>query len=272
MMLTSGEKLFRWILNRYDRPLTANSWIAEMAREFEMDDLEQYLFRSTALMVLRRLIWNVAWYTNAYCGERLAIVELYEQEYLLGHFGFDRRERRELSKLAFDAFDASLAAIPDALRLRLFREAVDNQERCRLCGKEIDFAGNNRHLSFSLDHIWPWKLGGESEEWNLRVAHRICNERRQDLVEASDTHYEHFHVKEPSTANERDSYWKELNWEFRFASLFRAGFKCEVCRVAIPLHQLEGTLHYSARSRAENLNMFNVQVTCDKHMKLPGAS
>lgn len=270
MMLTSGEKLFRWILNRYDRLLTTNSWITEMAREFEMDDLEQYLLRSTALMVLRRLIWNVAWYTETYGGKRLATVELYEQEYLLGHFGFDPRERRELSKLAFNAFDASLTAIPDAQRLRLLGQAVDNQERCRLCGKEIDFADKNKPLSFSLDHIWPRALGGESEEWNLQIAHQICNKRRQNLLEASDTHYEHFHVKEPWTADERDSYWKELNWEFRFASLLRAGFKCEVCRVAVPLHQLEGSLHYSTKSRAENLNIFNVQVTCDKHTKLPG--
>jgi hypothetical protein len=265
---SSGEILFDWLIRRYCDPIDENSWINEMAREFDMFDLEGYLLRSTVLMIMRRLIWNASWYLKRYSGEKLSIIEIFERDYLLGHFGFNRRERRELSKLVFDAFDASNADVSGRLKQKLIQNAKVKNFQCRLCGDVIDYSGDVEHLSPSLDHIWPRSLGGESEEWNLQITHKECNNRRNNLLEVSDTHYEHFHVKSAWSSNSEDSYWNEFKWEFRLAALLRADFRCEVCKEPLPIYEMNENIHYSIVNRDENLNIFNVQVTCDRHKKL----
>ena len=42
---------------------------------------------------------------------------------------------------------------------------------CHLCGGEIT-------EDFTLDHLIPRSHGGNHEAWNLRPAHRQCNQRR----------------------------------------------------------------------------------------------
>jgi len=50
--LNPGEALFHWIYDRYKRMrVNSDSWIPAMAREFDMDDLEEYLMRSTSLNI-----------------------------------------------------------------------------------------------------------------------------------------------------------------------------------------------------------------------------
>jgi 5-methylcytosine-specific restriction endonuclease McrA len=235
-----------------------------------MEDLEGFLFRSTILMLVRRLIWNAAWYEERYPGDRIAVIETFERDYLLGNFGFNRRERRELSKLVFDSLDASRRKIPKGVEQKLLNSAKENQQRCQLCGRNIDYSiDRNDELSYSLDHIWPQSLGGESEEWNLQVTHKRCNSKRQDIADVSDAHYEHFHVKHNWSSDERDSFWKELNWQFRIAAAMKADFTCEICKNPEQIDESDGELYFSLMNRDENFNIFNIQVTCYEHLRLP---
>jgi len=260
-----GEKLFHWILNRYKRQRADNSWVSSMGREFDIPALEEFLLRSTTLMLVRRLIWNASWYETRYSGDKLTVIEVFEKDYLGGSLGFHRRERRDLGRLVFDALHVSRKKIPKSVRRKLHDRARALNQRCELGGCVIDYDGENTCSSFSLDHIWPHSLGGVSEEWNLKVACKRCNSKRQNLVEASDAHYEHFHVKNDWSSGENDSFRKELNWDFRLAALLQAGFQCEMCDM--PVEKMEGGLDFLLKNKDENYNMFNILVACSRHRR-----
>lgn len=59
--------------------------------------------------------------------------------------------------------------------------AADDGWRCWLCGGDIDpdAPAGSRH-SATVDHVVPRSRGGGSERANLRLAHRVCNQRRAD--------------------------------------------------------------------------------------------
>lgn len=56
--------------------------------------------------------------------------------------------------------------IPDGLRRKVYER---DGYKCVRCGA-------TDHLS--LDHIWPWSLGGKDEESNLQTLCRSCNSRK----------------------------------------------------------------------------------------------
>lgn len=50
---------------------------------------------------------------------------------------------------------------------------------CWLCGNEVDpGAPRGSDRAGSVDHVVPRARGGGSEPVNLRLAHRVCNQRR----------------------------------------------------------------------------------------------
>lgn len=60
----------------------------------------------------------------------------------------------------------SRAAIPEAVKAAVFKR---DGNRCVECGSVDDL---------TLDHVWPWSLGGEDTVENLRVLCRPCNSRK----------------------------------------------------------------------------------------------
>ncbi|MCP4105869.1 MAG: hypothetical protein GY749_10080 [Desulfobacteraceae bacterium] len=90
-----------------------------------------------------------------------------------------------------------------------------------------------------------------------------CNDKRHNIVEASDVHYEHFHVKTGWSPDKEDSFWKELKWDFRIAALLKDNFKCTICET--PITDMEGGPDFSKYNRDEIYHMFNIRVTCGKH-------
>ncbi|MCP4112226.1 MAG: hypothetical protein GY749_43005 [Desulfobacteraceae bacterium] len=95
-----GEELFEWIYNRYKRMKVNDSWIHAMATEFDMDEFEDYLIRSSCFMLLRRLLWNAAWYNENYPDKQISF-EKFEKEYMQRVFGFNPKERKMLANLVF---------------------------------------------------------------------------------------------------------------------------------------------------------------------------
>lgn len=263
--INPGEELFQWILNRYKRQkVDQDSWVSNMAREFNMEELEELLLRSTALMLLRRLLWNANWYESRYV-DRDVTIEKFDKDYLLEIFGFEREDRLRIGRLTFAALDASKKDISTGLFKEMKKQASNRRQRCEIRGCIIDYDTTSSHNSFSLDHKWPHSLGGVSERWNLRVACRACNSQRQNIVEASDVHYEHFHVKTDWSADPGSSFQKELKNEFKIAALLHANFQCEFCGESV--ENMEEGVDFMTREREENFHMFNVQVTCKQHKK-----
>jgi len=250
-------------MDRYKRQkVDGSSWIHAVAREFDIDELEGFLMKSTALMLLRRLLSNARWYENRFPEPAIAI-ERFDRDYLLGTFGFRPDERKILVRLVVRSLDASAENIPQGLR-RAMKDRTHQLDRgCDICGSKLDFDSESSHSAFSLDHIWPRSLGGVSDEWNLRVTCKSCNENRQSIIEACDTHYEHFQVKSDWSADKESSFWKEFNWGFRIAAIMQAEYKCEMCGTPIT-NMVEGHT-FIRRDNDESYHMFNVKLICAKH-------
>lgn len=52
---------------------------------------------------------------------------------------------------------------------------------CWICGCPIDFSLPRRHAeAATLDHVIPRSKGGENHNDNLKLAHRVCNQKRAD--------------------------------------------------------------------------------------------
>lgn len=267
-LLTPGERLFNWILDTYkQRRASEDSWIHALSTNFDIDpyQFEDYLMRSSGFMLLRRLLWNASWYERqyGYVGKYELIV-IFERYYLRDVLGFSGTEVRSLSRLTFNAVEESQRDITSGLFHSLKGKYRLSDQGCQLCGVAIDYNSSDQDNSFSLDHIWPQSLGGTSDEWNLRVACRLCNSKRKNFVEASDTHYEHFHVKRVRATDEA-GFLTELNWDFRMAALLRAGFACEICGKDVD--KMDGWLDFLQRNRAESYQMFNIMVACKTHNK-----
>lgn len=65
---------------------------------------------------------------------------------------------------------------------RVHRDAVIERSGtdCALCGRPIDMTLSWPHkMSFSIDHIIPWSLGGSHDLTNLQPSHLICNATKQ---------------------------------------------------------------------------------------------
>lgn len=66
------------------------------------------------------------------------------------------------------------------VRARLYRRYGFN---CHICGLPVKRVKKNaRHanlLASTIDHIIPRALGGGSVIFNLRIAHALCNSKRQ---------------------------------------------------------------------------------------------
>ena len=266
---TSGERLFDWILARYThRHVSEKSWIGCMAEDFRMEliDFEELLLRSSSLMFLRRVIRNANWYLETFDGlDELEIRRRFDRDYLGDVLAIKRHERPQLVKLVFDAAIASQKVIPRRLRRSLEKHATDRNQRCEIGGCIINYSFVDTPDSLSLDHIWPRALGGESEQWNLRVACLSCNSQRKDLVDFTDVHYEHLHAQSDAVIKNPYMLGTETSNALLFAALMRAKNMCERC--GTPVNTMDGKVLYGRRQYGENYNLFNIEVLCPQHGK-----
>lgn len=61
-------------------------------------------------------------------------------------------------------------------------------ENCWLCGGPMDFTDNGDLLYATFDHVIPRANGGTDSMSNMRLSHRVCNERRGILQNAKSQH------------------------------------------------------------------------------------
>ncbi|MFP3986934.1 HNH endonuclease [Streptomyces sp. E11-3] len=82
-----------------------------------------------------------------------------------------RKEEARAAKIALRGGQVSRAAIPPEVRAAVFER---DGHACVHCGAAEDL---------TLDHVYPWSLGGPDTEANLRVLCRPCNSSKGDRVQ-----------------------------------------------------------------------------------------
>lgn len=76
--------------------------------------------------------------------------------------------------------------VNDARIKRIRAKVRARKDDCHICGQPIDYQAHH-HLpnSFQLDHLWQVSLGGpEHDIENCGSAHRFCNRKRSDTIDA----------------------------------------------------------------------------------------
>lgn len=261
--IAPGQQLYRWLVDRYPRAEPAN-WVQKIGADFPDPDLEQLLYESTIVMLLRRLLANGERHRRLY-GD--AAERQFKTNYLSRHLAMSTCAP-EVSALVFKSLEAADQDIPRSLSNRLRTEYLRLRARCALCARSIDYGLTSipndptydplQDFAFSLDHIWPSSLGGPSEEWNLRPAHRSCNSRRSDMLGGVDSHYERFHVKVPDSDA---SYAADFDNLRRLAVRARTHFCCAMCDV--DANRTTRDFAFSRRNEVEGDNIINTQWLCE---------
>lgn len=85
------------------------------------------------------------------------------------------KEARRAAKVALRGGQVNRAPIPSGIRDFVYDR---DGHACRLCGTTEDL---------TLDHIYPWSLGGPDTPENLRVLCRSCNSSKGDRVQRNCT-------------------------------------------------------------------------------------
>jgi NAD-dependent SIR2 family protein deacetylase len=229
-----------------------------MAEEFDAPMLPELLYNSTIIMMMRRLLANGEWYRNRYENTNFEPEEKFEKEYLRYYLSFSAGDARQLATLIFRALDSSRQKISITTRRKIKAHGERQQMPCEICGREIDYqTEENPPNKFSIDHIWPSSLGGTSEESNLRIACKICNDYRQNTVNTADSHYEHMHVH---IEEDDESFLNQFDNRFRLAVLMKTDSTCEYC--GKPVASRPDNTNFDTRSKAENHNIFNTITVC----------
>ena len=52
---------------------------------------------------------------------------------------------------------------------------------CHLCGMKMTHKRKGHPMRISIDHVKARSKGGDNRMSNLRLAHRVCNERRGNM-------------------------------------------------------------------------------------------
>jgi hypothetical protein len=85
----------------------------------------------------------------------------------------------ELIRNAVRAVESALHNASSKERSAFKRWAERAHPFCYMCGVELDFSQQDTFLTFSLDHIWPQRFGGDSIEDNWLPSCRSCNNEKK---------------------------------------------------------------------------------------------
>jgi len=175
------------------------------------------------------------------------------------HIPPSRREK--IATLLVECLRERDREISQNLKDSIRKEAQRRGTKCYLCGCEIDFERTDtpRFNSFTLDHLWPRKMGGKSLESNLKIACKRCNELKTDYIDASDFHYEEICL----VTNEKDeSFNVEFKREYKIAVSAKSDFRCMICEQ--PAERV-GELQFARREPNDSWHFLNVDAYCSEH-------
>ncbi len=132
-------------------------------------------------------------------------------------------------------------------------------ETCYICGKSLDFHSKDQHDSVEVEHIWPNTFGGQSREFNYKLACHACNQVKKDAIDAADFHYEHICVD----ANKEDnSFNNQMKREFKMALWAKCQYSCNKCKA--PASEV-GELCLCRKEPTDSWHFFNIDAYCQRH-------
>lgn len=240
---TGGETAF---LSRLDKALLAKGEFIDLA------------YNSSINYMVRRLI-NTAEFIRAQTEESsLFIYRL--KSFLKEEMEFTKEQVEALTSLLKECSDVSQRDIAPSVRTTLIDEVskAKTNAHCYICGKSLDISSSD---GYTLDHLWPQSLGGQSDISNLQFSCSDCNKRKGNIIDSSDYHYEQFSLTKIPGDNEFE---RKFTGEFRIALVTRNSFKCSNCEKEI---SDVGALDFERKNLQDSWHFLNVDAYCKTCIK-----
>ena len=137
---------------------------------------------------VQKSIWDAALYCLSKPERKAALVERAAEvraafvDLMQRHPAFEKVQIRgtEARVAAFEDAIVNLLAghrggpVPPGMRSGMIVEARREKAACALCGEALGPSDDLLHI----DHIMPLARGGRTEQSNLQVVHRVCNQKK----------------------------------------------------------------------------------------------
>ena len=265
MTETAGSGL----INRLDELLHTideNNISAAADRLFDEDgNLQEAFNKSVLYYSLRRILHTINFKIETQeisISNSEAILEL-TKEYFLENtlLPYDSPIRNELSILVLSCIDANRKGISKGLR----RKIIDGHKQrgvkfCYMCGVGLDYDTPDKNESATLDHVFPHEFGGDSEDENLLVACKRCNDNKGSHISGPDFHFEAISTKHNIDHPKfRGQLFKNPN-PIAFRSI--NDFKCSIC--SEPASEA-GFLEAYRLNEKDGWHFMNIGCKCSKH-------
>ena len=125
----------------------------------------------------------------------------------------------DVERLTLRAVDASREKVGKGRKKAFRRWAEVHHPHCFICGTPLDFVDRNSLVAYTLEHIWPQHLGGNSEGTNLLPACSSCNSRKKkDAVSWTSPPVLALGLRPDPSADRL----REIDGSIKFALLYRA--------------------------------------------------
>lgn len=229
--------------------------------EGELSDL---IYNSTINYMMRRLIFT-AEFLRRKCekknlGEDKFILEL--RNFIKENTRISSRNLERVLVLLRECLKARKKEIASSQKTRIHRGAKQRDERCYICGCQLDFERIEKFKSPEIEHLWPRSLGGLSEENNLKISCSKCNSNKRNYIDYSDFHYEEISI----VSDEDDEHFStEMTRQYELAIWAKSNFKCKIC--GKPASNV-GKLKLSRINLDDSWHFLNIDAYCEQHSTL----
>lgn len=173
----------------------------------------------------------------------------------------DSPEKERLAQQVYACIEISQKDIPKGIRNRIIEDSKDRgATTCYMCGEELDFTNSQSKQAATLEHVFPQELGGDSDESNLVLACRDCNELKSNYINYSDYHFELITTKH---AEKHKKFKKRLFRSYNSIAIWASNEnKCSQCDK--PATEV-GFLKATRRSREDGWHFTNLTTFCSNH-------
>lgn len=184
--VTEGERLFTLIRDRVldevgNGGLLSGSQCEALSNLSGSPDFSAYIRGAVAIHALRRLMkyWRSEKESTANEATYIGKVSRFITDEIFPELSKDRVS--QLARYVIKASDSSNRTIPNRTRKNVVAEF--GTLKCYLCSRDLYLNVAEQDGSFfTLEHIWPSSLGGDSVEENLLPACRECQRLKGDAL------------------------------------------------------------------------------------------
>ncbi len=264
--INPGEQLRNFIKSLYPLDMEDNTQNQNRCFIDRVDHLimaegsfRQLVYDSTINYLIRTLIKTAEYLRRKYESDNFPpeqfIIEL--RKFLKSNIRLDDNDCEKLLAILQICLEVKSKSLKGAMKRQVRRNLNENQElRCYICGRALSSANKE---DIHTDHIFPQTMGGATEEFNLKVACKKCNENKSEYIDSTDFHYEQMcFVSEKGTK----SFNIELERKYQIAIWAKSQYSCSICgKPALEV----GRLDFGRINLSDSWHFLNMEAYCNEH-------